>query len=120
MSTPTPSVPKELDRFPQEAKQAYQRFVEDGDEADLRILLKAALLDFMPNRQKAAGTKSLEGSQKLIEDLGLDSLAVAEMVFFFEDIFQVSIPSNEILNLQTVADLEGYVSRKLGEKKSGA
>ena len=120
MSKPSPSVPPVLSHFPTEVQSAYLRFVEDGKEADLRILIHAALRDFMPRKVDRPAPAVFEPGQALIGDLGLDSLAVAEMVFFFEDLFQITIPSQEILNLSTVADLEGYVGRKLRETVKAA
>jgi len=118
MSSPGPILPPVLARYPEEAQVAYRRFVLDHNEADLRILIHAALRDFMPRRSDPVCPAGFTPEHRLIDDLGLDSLAVTEMVFFFEDLFQVSIPSQEILSLRTVADIEHYVSRKLREKLS--
>jgi acyl carrier protein len=119
MQSSSSSVPAVLSRYPAEAQAAYLRFVADGNAADLGLLVRAALREFMPRRIDRE-TAPLSESAKLIDDLGLDSLGVAEMIFFFEDLFNVSIPSNEILGLQTVADLESYVRSKLDAAKSAA
>ena len=54
--------------------------------------------------------------QRMIEDLGFDSLAVAETVFFFEDLFQVTIKNEEIMALRSVGELGDFVARRLREK----
>ena len=120
MQTVSSSTPSVLSRFPSEVQSAYSRFDKDRNEADLNIIVHAALRDFIPKNKSRELSANLVGQMALIDDLGLDSLAVAEMIFFFEDLFQVSIPSAEIMKLRTVADLEGYVKQKLSEKKSSA
>lgn len=111
-----PTDPEALARFPADVREAYARFRTGHSVADLRVVVQAALLDFMPKKPGAAPVTSPADSARLIEDLGFDSLAVAEIVFFFEDLFGVSIQNQEILALQTVGDLHAFVERKLSEQ----
>lgn len=67
----------------------------------------------MPKGKGLAGGQLILVDFRLIEDLGFDSLAVAEIVFFFEDLLQISIPTPEVTSLQTVKDLHAFVERKL-------
>lgn len=120
MQTAIPQIPKELARFPEDAQAAYLRFLQQAATADLHLIVQAALYDFQPSNKKNPDTREFLGTAHLIQDVGLDSLAVTELVFFFEDLFKVSIPSTEILKLRTVSDLETYVSLKLIEKKASA
>lgn len=104
-----------LARFPAEIRAAFERFSADGSPADLRLVVDAALLDFMPKRGNST-LPALRDEQRLMEDLGFDSLAVAETVFFFEDLFKVSIQTQEILALSTVGQLRDFVARKLASR----
>lgn len=81
--------------------------------ADLQIVVQAALRDFMPKRNQAPDRETLGEGLRLVEDLGFDSLAVAETVFFFEDLFNVTIQTQEILSLHTVGELQAFVERRL-------
>ncbi len=49
---------------------------------------------------------------KIIDDLGADSIAVMEIVMELEEEFDVEVPTEDILNLLTVADIITYVEAK--------
>jgi acyl carrier protein len=49
--------------------------------------------------------------QRFIEDLGVDSLTMLEIVYGVEDAFSISIPEEETPNLLTVGDAVAYVDR---------
>jgi len=105
-----------------EARDAYERFRTTGDIEALRLVILAAVRDFMPKRNLGASAIELRGEMKLMEDLGYDSLAVAETVFFFEDLFKVRIHNTELLNVRTIGELQKFVIQKLDEsgKKASA
>jgi len=110
---PTPSdLPQPLLRFPTEVRAAYQSFRATGDEAALRTVVLAAVRDFMPRSSAKSRTEPLRPDERLIEDLGFDSLAVAETVFFFEDLFKVAIKNEDILALHTVGELCDFVAKR--------
>ena len=110
---PTSSdLPQPLVRFPAEVRTAYQSFCATGDEAALRTVVLAAVRDFMPRNSAHPRTEALRPDERLIEDLGFDSLAVAETVFFFEDLFKVTIKNEDILALHTVGELCDFVAKR--------
>ncbi len=45
-----------------------------------------------------------------LEDLGVDSLGVLELLFRIEDEFHIKIPSDQV-NLATIGDVVDYVDR---------
>lgn len=110
---PTSSdLPQPLTRFPAEVRDAYRSFRATGDEAALRVVVLAAVRDFMPRNSAKARAEPLRTEERLIEDLGFDSLAVAETVFFFEDLFKVTIKNEDILALHTVGELCAFVAKR--------
>jgi len=69
----------------------------------------------MPKRNLGPGGAELRSDMKLMEDLGYDSLAVAETVFFFEDLFKVRIQNTELMSVRTIGELQTFVMKKLAE-----
>ncbi len=69
-----------------------ERFVEP----DLRMKLKDA-----------------DDDLRLIEDLGIDSLTMMEIVILVEDVLQMSINNDELRNLRTVGDVKTFIDCKV-------
>ncbi len=103
-------VAEKLRRHPAEVLADYWAFRNSGDLTALHRLTVAVLLDFSPQRGQSAATWTDES--RLIEDIGFDSLAVAEMVFFFEDLFAISISNEEIMQVRTLGQLREFVGKK--------
>ena len=118
---PSPSdSPDALARFPREVREAFARVQSDHAPAALRLIIDAALRDYLPEASPFLKDAPILDEHRLIEDLGFDSLAIAETVFFFEDIFQVRIDNQDILALHTVGELHAYVARRLREQNKTA
>jgi 3-hydroxyacyl-[acyl-carrier-protein] dehydratase len=49
---------------------------------------------------------------RLVEDLGLDSLSLIEIVLMIEDVFKISIDNDELSQAKTWADVRGLVAQK--------
>src|SRR3954464_12930793 len=69
-----------------------ERFVEP----DLRVKLKDA-----------------DDDLRLIEDLGIDSLTMMEIVILVEDVLQMQINNDELRNLRTVGDVKTFIDCKV-------
>ncbi len=69
-----------------------ERFVEP----DLRMKLKDA-----------------DDDLRLIEDLGVDSLTMMEIVILVEDVLQLTINNEELRNLRTVGDVKTFIDCKI-------
>jgi 3-hydroxyacyl-[acyl-carrier-protein] dehydratase len=103
---------EKLRRLPPSALENFRKFRATGDEAALTALIFVVLYDFLPQKSKTGAT-GWPDAARLIEDLGFDSLAIAETVFFFEDLFTISISNEEIRQVRTVGELRAFVQKKL-------
>lgn len=98
--------------LPAAAREPYQRFQTSGDPAALDGVILAILEDFLPNRE-GAPLATRPGDTRLVEDLGFDSLAITEVVFFIEDLFGITISNQEIVLVRSLDDLRRFVRQKV-------
>lgn len=121
MSSPgSTTTPPQLANLPEEVRAAYQHYRTHRDDESVQSIVLAALHDFLPKNSTFDRAEPLRDEHRLIEDLGYDSLAVAEIVFFMEDLFQVTTANNEIAAIATVGSLRNFVTRKLAERSPTA
>jgi acyl carrier protein len=102
-----------------EVRTAYGRWKAEGaaDAADAVVL--AIVRDHIPERAVRASL-NLEDRHVLISDLGFDSMAITEMVFAFEDLFEVTISNAEMMNLRSIGDLRAFVRSRLASPPAAA
>lgn len=98
--------------FPVEVRDAYAQFVATRASAAADVVVLAVVLDHMPDKKRRPSAP-LTDDLMLVENLGFDSIAITEMVFFLEDLFQVRIGNDEILRVRTVGDLRTFVREKI-------
>jgi acyl carrier protein len=110
----TPAVEALLRHFSEEVRGAFVRLRETGDPAAADTLVLAIVADHMPDK-----TVVLVDSAALMADLGFDSVTIAEMVFFLEDLLQVNVSNAEIIRVRTVGDLRAFVRLKLAAQPTG-
>ncbi len=63
---------------------------------------------------------SITESHHLRDDLGLDSVAVIELLFEIEERFKLQIPDQDLPGLSTVGSVAAYVQRRLAEPQAAA
>ncbi len=114
-ATASPARDESVRHLPAEARAVFDRFKAGGDPATLDPVLLAILRDFIP-RPPARPLAELPGSTRLIDDLGFDSLAITEVVFFAEDLFGINITNEEIIQVRTLDDLRGFILRKISAR----
>jgi len=57
--------------------------------------------------------KDPDDDLRLIEDLGVDSLTMMEIVILAEDVLQMTINNDELRNLRTVGDIKTFIDCKI-------
>ena len=65
--------------------------------------------------EKRGALKSASDSTKMIEDLGLDSLTMVEIVLAVEDAIGMSIDNEDIQKLTTLGDIKSYIKEKVSK-----
>jgi acyl carrier protein len=111
---PRTAINPALAKFPSAVLDAYERYRSTGDTGAVHEVVLAAVVDYAPPGSLPAQT--ISDATRLIEDLGYDSVAVAELVFFLEDVFDVTISNEDILVVRTMGDLRTCVGRRLAAK----
>lgn len=81
-------------------------------ERDVTQKIIAALADYL-KRDPA----SIAPTHHLREDLGLDSMAVIELLYKIEEAFDLQIPDQDLVGLTTVAAVAKYVEQRLTPAK---
>ena len=58
-------------------------------------------------------TASITETHRLRDDLGLDSMAVIELLYDIEETFRIEIPDQDLAQLSTVGSVAAYVQQRL-------
>jgi len=61
---------------------------------------------------------SITEDHHLRDDLGLDSVAIIELLFKIEETFNIQIPDQDLPKLSTVGSVAAYVHQRLAPTKS--
>lgn len=104
-----------IKHLPEAARAAFAQFQSTRDPAAVEPLVLAILEDFIP-KTPAKPLAQMPGDTRLIDDLGFDSLAITEVVFFTEELFDISISNEEIIQVRTLDDLHGFIRAKLAAR----
>jgi acyl carrier protein len=86
-----------------------------SDRAAVLKKIIDALADYL--RRDAVGIK--EGAH-LRDDLGLDSMAVIELLYKIEETFNIQIPDEDLVGMTTVGSVANYVEKRLAPADTGA
>ena len=78
-------------------------------ESTIAIQIRTALAQHLKR-----DISKIQPQDRLREDLGLDSLAMIELLFKIEEHFDLEIPNEDLSRVTTVADVTAYVEEKLG------
>lgn len=108
-------IEKKLEGYPAEVVTALEAFAREGDLAAFENGTLGAL-GFLSESSDAQTLIAAANDVRLREDLGVDSLAVAELVFLIEDTFGVAIHDDEISGLRTISDLKQLAREKVAAR----
>jgi acyl carrier protein len=119
MSVPAPLVEKspeeiqeELAGFPDATIDAVMRFREDGEVDTLTELVLRVIEYYLP-RDKKLSLIGMPETTRLFDELGADSLLLAEVAFKLEELFGIPIDLQSGAPAETLGDLMGYLRQRL-------
>ena len=80
---------------------------------------KDILASVQQQLEKIAGTGTqLSEDSDLVEELGLDSFKVLDLLLEIEDEFDISVPMNVLADVRTVRDLAEKIQELAGAKQA--
>ncbi|MDB6173546.1 MAG: Beta-hydroxyacyl-(acyl-carrier-protein) dehydratase FabA/FabZ [Chthoniobacteraceae bacterium] len=96
---------------PQTIEAAIQ-FRETGDVAWVHSIVYGIIARFQPSgaRIDTAGDET-----RLVEDLGLDSLTLLEVLLSIEEVLQLRVDNEELREIRTLGELNRFLQSKLKE-----
>ena len=107
----------ELRGFPASAVEAVLSLREEFTAERLRAAMLGILEFYLPK----SGARSLAGvsdEARLSEDMGADSLSLAEAAFKLDELLTVPIETHETVQVKTVGALHALLCHKLGLQPS--
>jgi 3-hydroxyacyl-[acyl-carrier-protein] dehydratase len=124
-STPppfTPEVEAELresfKRHSPETVEAIVRFRRNGDTSGLLTAVHGIMQRFIP-AESAVEIAAQPDASRLIEDIGIDSLTMLEIVMAMEEAFGVRIDDQQAREIATIGDVRRYVRGLIGREPGG-
>ena len=92
--------------------EAASRFRQTGDPAWLPAII-LGVIEHHVDPDLRAKLRDADDDLRLIEDLGIDSLTMMEIVALAEDVLPMSINSEELCLLRTLGDVQQVIECKL-------
>ncbi len=92
--------------------EAAVQFRKSHDVAQVPVVVIGVLERFVEPGLRAK-LKEVDDDLRLVEDLGIDSLTMMEIVILVEDVLQMQINNDELRNLRTVGDVKTFIDCKV-------
>lgn len=92
--------------------EAAVQFRKTGNPEHLPAVVIGVIERFVEPDLRAK-LKDADDDLRLIDDLGIDSLTMMEIVILVEDVLQMTINNDELRNLRTVGDVKTFIYCKI-------
>lgn len=107
----------QLRGYPNATVTAARGLRDSSSAQDIESFLLSLLAFFLP-AGTTPPTEEVSSDLLLRDELGLDSLALAEAMFKIEDLFAVRVENEELAQLQTLADARILLTEKLSTRQA--
>ena len=105
-------VQENLQGFPPAVVEAYLSFADTRDPSRLDEVV-LGVLQFYLAKPPAVPLATLPGGTRLIEDLGCDSLTMADLLFISETLFEITLVDADVARITTLDELREHFRRSL-------
>ncbi len=95
--------------LPEGIQKSLRRYKSRGSSEELDAVILAVLKDLGAE----IGPEGISDEMNFVDDMGLDSLAIAEFVFFFEDVFKLRIANESLKRMKTLGELKSFLRNEL-------
>lgn len=107
-----------LKRCSDETVAAALRIQDRIDESDLDAVIRGVLARDL-QEERVPFLPAATGDSRLVEDIGMDSFGMIEVVMTAEEVFGVSVSNEEMKGITTLGELKSFLRAKLEAKHSG-
>lgn len=108
-------ITKALKRCSGETLAAALRLQEKADADDLDLVIRGVLARDLQEERIAALPAATDES-RLIEDIGMDSFGMIEVVMTAEEVLGITISNEEMKRIATLGELKTFLHGKLAER----
>ena len=99
--------------------EAARRYRDTGDSTQLPVIVVGVIERFV-ERDLRPKLRHPSPDLLLADDLSIDSLTMMEIVMLAEDVFRITITSEELLRLRTLADAQQFIAAKVRDDPAPA
>ncbi len=100
-----------LKRCRPEVIESAVQFRSTGDKSLVATIVLGIIERFLEPEAKSKLQEAQYGEYRLIEDLGVDSLVMVEIVMTIEEVLELSIPNDDLRSLSTINDVKDYIEK---------
>ncbi|NBB80131.1 MAG: hypothetical protein GVY36_11915 [Verrucomicrobia bacterium] len=108
---------EELRRAPEGTKEALEAFKSSGDLSQLERFAYGIIARNIDESYHEA-LENADDSTRMIDDLGIDSLSMLDIVMTLEDALDIDLIDEDVVGLETLGDMKAELVRKIEDSKA--
>jgi 3-hydroxyacyl-[acyl-carrier-protein] dehydratase len=101
-----------LRRYSPATREAACQFRRTGNAVHLPAIVQG-IIEHCVEHAARDNLARAGDNLRLVEDLGIDSLTMLEIVFLAEEVLEISIENEEVRTLRTVREVKQFIASKL-------
>lgn len=106
------SIRESLKRCPEATIKAAIEFRQSRDPSLLPVIVMGVIERFIEPDVRPL-LRDAKPELRLVEDLGVDSLLMVEIVMLIEEVLELSIDNEELRNIRTIGDIQIFLDAKV-------